>query len=161
MKIFFLKQSFEKNDIFKNDKYFKSFFYLRENEKEKFDFLFNFFENFYKKPNCGRNKKNHNENLYHYHIGYKKYNELDIIFKNSKKCYPLNKDKIYCIPCKNFLVNSNGQTSASVLYYYLLEDWIIFFAWGDEHIPFPKSFVFEKAVKLCKDKNNIAIINKK
>lgn len=162
-KIAILKQSFEENDIFINDKFFKSFFYLKHNEKEKFEFFYNFYKNFYKNPSCGKNKKNHsdNNNLYHYHSGYPKYNEFDLTFKNSKRCYPLSKNIIYCISCKDFSLNQNGKTSASVLYYYLLEDLIIFFAWGDEHVPFPKSFVFEKAVKLCTDINNIAIINKK
>lgn len=107
--------------------FFKDFNHL--NAKQDI-LLMDFIDAFLDKtPLCGSNKKNNysTPNLFHYHIGYKYYNNPNPF------CKHLN--------CYDLVENRNGQESAGVLYYLRKDsDTIIILAFGEKHIPFPKEY---------------------
>lgn len=132
-----------------NTVFFKDWKCLSENQKILIrDFTINYL---YNKPLCGKNKPNHlndngatipntymykNNNLYHYHIGYKSYNTLPINFS----CNHIN--------CIGLQINMQGNTSAGVLHYIKFDDQTIgILSFGEKHQPFPQ----------CNSKNNLLI----
>ena len=143
---------------------FKSLSYLKSSvkDKKKLELIKQFFKDFKNsKPLCGRNKPNHQHDpkfLWHYHIGYPNYNQSCFIYKQNKKCNPLNNGSNFCSMCINFSEQLDGLTSKAILHYLICENGeIIFWAWGDEHEPFPNKNlpIFKKIREWIKDPNNL------
>lgn len=80
---------------------------------------------------CGRNKGQYYNkyNVFHYHIGYKEYNNFFTM--NCKH------DR-----CKNLVENTYGLTSEGVIYYIKHDSKIYILAFGNKHSPFPNNLIF-------------------
>lgn len=120
----FLKGNFQ-------NAFFKTLEHLSKTQKELvYDFAKSVNNN---KALCGKNKGQfyNGNHLFHYHIGYKSYND-----KNKKVCDHAK--------CYDLLENTDGFSSQGVIYYVKEKNKIKILAFGEEHCPFPKNDFFIK-----------------
>lgn len=122
-------------DIFEygnlNDNIFKSWKNLNKDQQILVgDFIKNVTE---QKKLCGRNKGQYYD-VFHYHIGYKNYNNYFNLNCKHHKCLDL-------------VQNDAGLTSEGVLYYIKKNSQIYILAFGETHAPFPDPSLFFKILK--------------